>query len=93
VRAREAIGAKAAGTEAKPARKPKPEKAAKPRGPSELEKLEESVEATERRVAKLEAELAQDWTNVDTLSAHRAARDELQSLLDRWEQAFEAQAR
>ena len=35
------------------------------------------------------ARLADDWTNVDTASAHRAARDGLEALLARWEQLFE----
>jgi ATP-binding cassette subfamily F protein 3 len=92
VRVRDSAGEKAAGTEPKPVRKAKPEKP-KPRRPSELELLEQDVEAAEQRIAELEAKLADDWTNVDTLAAHRAARDELQSLLAKWEQVFEAQAR
>ena len=33
--------------------------------------------------------LADDWTNMDVLSAHRAARDELVALIARWEVLFE----
>ena len=33
--------------------------------------------------------LADDWTNMDVLAAHRAARDELQSSSARWELLFE----
>jgi ATP-binding cassette subfamily F protein 3 len=58
--------------------------------PSELATVEERIETLERHVAELEAKLAENWTNMDTLTAHRAARDELQSLLARWEQLFEA---
>jgi hypothetical protein len=36
-------------------------------------------------VAELERQLAEDWTNVELLSAHRAARDDLQALVERWE--------
>jgi ATP-binding cassette subfamily F protein 3 len=61
-----------------------------PPAPSELELLEREVERGEARVAELEARLAEDWTNVDLLAAHRAARDELQALLARWERLFEA---
>ena len=61
-----------------------------PRRPSELDRVEASIAAAEARVAELERQLAEDWGNVDTLAAHRAARDELQSLLARWEQLFEA---
>ena len=42
-------------------------------------------------MAELERKLAEDWTNVETLQAHRRAREELQSLLDRWETVFEKQ--
>jgi ATP-binding cassette subfamily F protein 3 len=58
------------------------------RQPSELEALEARISAVEARVAELEAELASDWTNVDVVSAHRAARDELARLLERWEALF-----
>jgi hypothetical protein len=40
-------------------------------------------------VAELERRLAEDWNDVETLAAHREARDELQALLQRWETAFE----
>ena len=41
-------------------------------------------------VAELERKLADDgWDDMDLLTAHRAARAELQSLLDRWETLFE----
>jgi len=40
-------------------------------------------------VADLERQLADDWSNVETLQAHRRARDELQSLLTKWERLFE----
>ena len=60
-----------------------------PRQPSELERLEQTIASTEMRVAELEAKLATDWTNMDVLAAHRAARDELAELLRRWEVLFE----
>src|ERR687888_1225658 len=76
---------------------PKPEKAPrskptspKPRsGPTQLERVEAQVAAAEAKVAELETRLADDWSDVETLTAHRLARDELQSLLARWEQLFE----
>ena len=68
----------------KPAR-PRPAK----RAPSELERLEAEIAAAEARIAELERKLADDWTNMDVLSAHRAARDELVALLARWEVLFE----
>ncbi len=57
--------------------------------PTELERLEASISATELRISELEGKLAGDWTDMDVLTAHRAARDELQQLLVRWEVLFE----
>ena len=37
----------------------------------------------------LERRLAEDWTSVELLAAHRAARDDLEALLARWESLFE----
>ena len=41
-------------------------------------------------MAELERRLAEDWGDVDSLAAHRPARDELAALLARWEPLFEA---
>ena len=71
-----------------PRRKPRPERA-RPRRPSELEEVEARIAAQEEAVADLERKLADDWGDLELLTAHRAARDELQSLLDRWETLFE----
>ena len=72
-------------------KKPRPERARPPRRePSELERVEAQVAELERRVATLEEQLADDWSNMDVLAAHRAARDELQAQLARWEELFEA---
>jgi ATP-binding cassette, subfamily F, member 3 len=63
------------------------------RPPTELELLEGEIATVEARIADLERSLADDWTNMDVLGAHRAARDELVGLLERWEALFdEAQA-
>ena len=70
---------------AKPARPQPP----RPSRPTELELLEGEIERQETAVAELEARLAEDWTDVDTLAAHRGARDELHRLLARWEELFE----
>jgi ATP-binding cassette subfamily F protein 3 len=69
-------------------RRPKPD-TVPPSGPSELEQVESEIAAREQAVAELEQRLADDWANADTLAAHRAARDELQALLARWEQLFD----
>ena len=59
------------------------------RRPSELEQLEAQIAEREQGVAALESKLAEDWADVETLQAHRRAREELQSLLERWEVLFE----
>jgi ATP-binding cassette, subfamily F, member 3 len=63
----------------------------KPPGPSELELLEGEIERQESAVTALEGRLAKDWGDVETLAAHRQARDDLQRLLARWEQLFEVE--
>jgi ATP-binding cassette subfamily F protein 3 len=62
-----------------------------PKRPSDLDRLEAAITEREGLVADLERKLAEDWTDVETLQAHRRARDELQMLLERWETAFEKQ--
>jgi ATP-binding cassette, subfamily F, member 3 len=57
---------------------------------SPIELVEREIERGEERVAELERQLADDWTNVDLVAAHRAARDDLAALLTRWEALFEA---
>jgi ATP-binding cassette, subfamily F, member 3 len=74
-------------TGTRPAR-PRPEKP-RPKGPTELEQVETAIARQEEAVADLERRLANDWNDMDLLTAHRAARDELRSLLDRWETLFE----
>jgi ATP-binding cassette, subfamily F, member 3 len=69
-------------------RKPRPERP-QPKRTSELEQVEVRIAAQEESVAELERKLANDWSDMELLTAHRAARDELQSLLDRWETLFE----
>jgi ATP-binding cassette subfamily F protein 3 len=74
--------------EPKPAKQPKPRARRKPT-PSDLERIEAQIAERESLVADLERRLAEDWNDVETLAAHRQARDELQALLQRWETAFE----
>ena len=64
---------------------PRPERTA----PSELEVVETSIALVEARISELEGKLAGDWSDMDVLTAHRAARDELKELLGRWEVLFE----
>jgi ATP-binding cassette, subfamily F, member 3 len=80
-----------------PPKPPKPKAAPRPerkfsRVPSELDRIELEIEAREQEVAALEQRLAEDWSDAETLAAHKRARDELQSLLGRWEKLFEKEA-
>jgi ATP-binding cassette, subfamily F, member 3 len=73
----------------KPKRREAPQPKPAARRPSELDRLEAEIASREQKVAELERRLAEDWADVETLAAHRRARDELQSLLQRWEDLFE----
>ena len=70
-----------------PAPKPRKKVAPKPaaKRPHELTELERRIEEQERVIARLEAELAEDWADADKVAAHRLAREELHTLLERWE--------
>jgi ATP-binding cassette, subfamily F, member 3 len=80
---------------AKPTKQAKPKQKAAPKRktPTELEQLESEIAARESAVAELERRLAEDWSDVEVLAAHRRARDELQALLQKWEQMFESASR
>ena len=67
--------------------KPRPQKASRKQEPLEL--LEREIEEQEALIARIEGELAEDWGDADAVAAHRAAREELQSLLARWEQMLD----
>ena len=69
--------------------KPKPKPVPKRPAPSELERLESQIAEREAQVAELERRLSEDWSDVETLNAHRQAREQLQGLLSRWEQLFD----
>jgi ATP-binding cassette subfamily F protein 3 len=69
--------------------KAKRAKAPKPKGLSELERIEAQIANAEAELALLEERLAEDWSNVETLAAHKRSRDALASLLERWETLFE----
>jgi ATP-binding cassette subfamily F protein 3 len=73
---------------AKPARKPAVPRS-RPKRPSALERLEAEIATREAEVAELEKKLAEDWTDVNVLAAHKRSRDALTALLERWEQLFE----
>ena len=89
IRRREEVAKAAEPPAPKVTKKPKTV-SAKPAGPTALQVVEADIEKQEERVAELERELADDWGNADLLRRHRAARDELQALLARWERLFES---
>ena len=72
--------------------RPKPRPKARPARPSELERVEAEIAGCEAEVAELERRLADDWHDVDTIAAHRRARDELQRLIARWEELYDQNA-
>jgi ATP-binding cassette, subfamily F, member 3 len=90
VRTREERNTPTPAAVAAPKAKPKA-KAAKPARPkqSPIELIEAEIARAEQRVTDLEQKLADDWTDVELLAAHRSARDDLQALLGRWERLFE----
>jgi ATP-binding cassette subfamily F protein 3 len=61
--------------------------------PAPIELVEAEVARAEERLAEIERKLAEDWGDVDLLAAHRAAREELAALIERWEGLFEAAER
>src|SRR5579862_3097019 len=74
---------------AKPRPTPKPPPKTRPSQRSLLERIEAEIAAREAEVAELEAKLAEDWSDVDVLAAHKRSRDALTALLERWERLFE----
>jgi ATP-binding cassette subfamily F protein 3 len=89
IRRREEVAKAAEPREPKVMKKPKAVPA-KPVGPTALQVVEADIEKQEEAVADLERRLADDWGNADVLREHRAARDQLQALLARWERLFES---
>jgi ATP-binding cassette subfamily F protein 3 len=71
-------------------KQPKVAKPGPPKGPTELEQVERRITTLEQHVTQVEQKLAEDWTDMETLAEYRAARDELQELLIRWEALFES---
>ena len=90
VQAREEKSAPPVAVLAAPKEPKAPRATPKKKGPTELEQVERRITTLEQHVAQLEAKLAEDWTNMDTLTEYRTSRDELQELLARWEALFES---
>jgi ATP-binding cassette subfamily F protein 3 len=75
--------------EAKPKRQPKTRPERQSSRPAPLELIEREIEEKEALIAQIESRLAEDWADADAVAAHRAAREELQDLLARWEQMLD----
>jgi ATP-binding cassette, subfamily F, member 3 len=90
LRRREELDRRAAPRELKTVKEPKPrlQRPSKPQ-PTELERVESEIAVREAEVRSLEEKLALDWSDVETLAAHKSSRDALAALLERWEQLFE----
>jgi ATP-binding cassette subfamily F protein 3 len=90
VHAQEAQDAPAApAPKAKAAKPERPKRPPKPKA-SALDQVEAEVEKAEARLAEVEQKLAADWSDVELVAAHKRARDELDTLLRRWESLFQA---
>src|SRR6185312_4289325 len=64
--------------------KPKATPKSNSRRPSALERIEAEIATREAEVADLEKKLAENWSDVDVLAAHKRSRDALTALLERW---------
>jgi ATP-binding cassette subfamily F protein 3 len=87
LRAREERAAAPPEPRPKKASKPRPARRSNEREPLEL--LERQIEEQEALIARIESRLAEDWADADAVAAHRAARQELQHLLARWERMLD----
>ncbi|HEX3254664.1 MAG TPA: ABC-F family ATP-binding cassette domain-containing protein [Gaiellaceae bacterium] len=75
--------------DAKPRKQPKTRPERQSSRPAPLELIEREIEEKEALIAQIERRLAEDWADADAVAAHRAAREELQDLLARWEQMLD----
>src|SRR3954454_1168118 len=58
--------------------------------PTALELVEREAAGAEARVAEREQKLAEDWGDIELVASHKAAREDLEALLRRWESLFES---
>lgn len=67
-----------------------PERPKKSPDARERERLEQEIERLEGQLAALEQELAEDWANLEKLSAYRITRERVDRLVARWEELVES---
>jgi ATP-binding cassette subfamily F protein 3 len=91
VRSRELERAPAKPQAAVKAKKPPPERPKKSAAAKERERLEREIERLEGQLAALETELAEDWANLEKLSAYRITRERVDRLVARWEELVESE--
>jgi ATP-binding cassette subfamily F protein 3 len=70
-------------------KKPRPERAKPSRLERERERLEQEIGRMESRLSTLERDLAEDWADLDKLSAFRTTRARVDRLLERWDALVE----
>jgi ATP-binding cassette subfamily F protein 3 len=66
-----------------------PERARKAPRAHERERLEQEIERLQSQLSTLEQELAEDWADLEKLSAFRTTRARVDRLLERWETLVE----
>ena len=71
------------------AKKPQPERVKSPPHERERKRLEQEIARLESQLAMFERELAEDWADLEKLSAFRTTRARVDRLLERWEALVE----
>ena len=66
-------------------KKARPEREKTSPGERERERLEQQIERLETQLSTLELELAEDWADLEKLSAFRTTRARVDRLLERWD--------
>jgi ATP-binding cassette subfamily F protein 3 len=89
VRAREQAREPAKPEAAAKSSKPRSERPKKSPDAKERERLEQEIERLENQLTSLERELAEDWANLDKLSAYRITRERVDRLVSLWEELVE----
>jgi ATP-binding cassette, subfamily F, member 3 len=92
VRAREQAREPAKSEAAAKSSKPRPERPKKSPDAKERGRLEQEIERLENQLTSQERELADDWANLEKLSAYRITRERVDRLVERWEELVEEES-